>query len=764
MMQKKHKRINILKSFALAGAVLVLFGQSPRAYSSNTYENTSTYDELLRHSSFNRCLDEQDAITENHVSRCGDRVVRELREPGPDQSIDALQGIRRATEADLARGTNTPFVRGLSQLTTSTLADLNVIDQEERARVQNHISASAQNQSRSITSSGGGNANQCPIQVAALPTSTHTLSSNPAKWGGHNRFDQCLEWAGQDRKSGGDYPLSGFASKIATSHLPYREAHSRMKNYYNAQNNQSAEAQCLDRVQKAFDTFVQRFRNVTLCMSLFHMLPSQNFEDDDMTTRNSVTTKSGDGKIQCRSQGVLTKDYQQCKKVINTYNAALIANVGLQGYQALEQDHSMNKATQRIMEDESASTTGALQVQEEQLRKTADHTFQRALFHGAKGATLYTLARQIPDHEDVYNVCMHSGLESDLSSAQDYFHNLLNTVEYQEGHPNPNPQIKQQLRALKEKRREQIAKMAEQEEACRYTVYQRHGLNFLVMNSQAREGVMALTMEQAVQAGLNLAHQDMLKRQADQVRGAINRIEDFNPTPPPVAYDELMLTACEHDPTLPECLPTSGGRQNVMRDGDQFTFGGFGGGTSGARTNNDMDPDFEYDAGPGRNFDRNQDPLVGSSIAGQGGSGGLGNTPGAGSAEYGEGGGSGGGGGAGVGGASAPAGGGAAGHDAEGRQNAGRAVAAGNEPTFDGGSGFRLGGGAGLSRVRRNNNESSDNPFSNLFGEDRRSGEVLNYRNPAELGGKNGSIFQMISTRYQNVSQQDRLIEYETRP
>ncbi len=760
MMQKKHKRINILKSFALAGAVLVLFGQAPRAYSSDL-TSTGTYQFFNNDGVFAQCIEDEGGLTERSATKCGDDAIDRMTRAN---DIGNLQNLRRAATADSDRGDHNSFVIGTLSNVSSVLTDRGKLSDRERDIDRGILENSNRPAQRpTVQSTGSGNANQCPIQVN--PLESKQLSGNPAKWGGHSRFDQCLDWAGQDRKGGGDYPLRSFASEIANSHLPYIKAHGDIKRYFNRPTHGEQTSQnCLKPIEDGYNALATKFRNVTLCMSLFHMLPSQNFEDDDMTTRNSVTTKSGDGKIVCRSQGVLTKDYQQCKKVVNTYNAALIANVGLQGYQVLDQDHSMNKATQRIMQDESASTTGALQAQEEQLRKAADHTFQRAIFHGAKGATLYTLARGIPDHEDVYNICMQSNLANDLERAKNYFHQVLNTVQYgAQGEQIHNPETQAGLADLKRQKQEQIASMATQEEACRYAVYQRHGLNFLVLNSQARESVMALTMEQAVQAGLNLAHQNMLKKQADQVRGAIDRVEDFNPVPPPVVYDDLMLTACEHDPTLPECLPTSGGRQNVIRDGDQFSFGGFGGGTSGARINDDMDSGFEYDGGSGRDFDRNQDPLVGSSIAGRGGSGGLGNTPGAGSAEYGDGSG-GGGGGAGVGGASAPAGGGAAGHDAEGRPNPGGPVSAGNEPTFDGGSGFRLGGGSGLSRVRRNNNESSDNPFSNLFGEDRRSGEVLNYRNPAELGGKDGSIFQMISTRYQDVSQQDRLIEYEIRP
>ena len=69
------------------------------------------------------------------------------------------------------------------------------------------------------------------------------------------------------------------------------------------------------------------------------------------------------------------------------------------------------------------------------------------------------------------------------------------------------------------------------------------------------------------------------------------------------------------------------------------------------------------------------------------------------------------------------------------------------------------GGGKGRSRGKA---KKVANPFAKMFGKKKNGkGGVTSFRNPASIGGKKGSIFNMISIRYKDVNQKKRLIEYE---
>jgi hypothetical protein len=71
-------------------------------------------------------------------------------------------------------------------------------------------------------------------------------------------------------------------------------------------------------------------------------------------------------------------------------------------------------------------------------------------------------------------------------------------------------------------------------------------------------------------------------------------------------------------------------------------------------------------------------------------------------------------------------------------------------------------GGYGINKNKSGSKDDS-NPFGKLFNKDGNKSGVLDFkgRAPASVGTKGDNLFEMISKRYETVSADKRLIEYE---
>jgi hypothetical protein len=71
-------------------------------------------------------------------------------------------------------------------------------------------------------------------------------------------------------------------------------------------------------------------------------------------------------------------------------------------------------------------------------------------------------------------------------------------------------------------------------------------------------------------------------------------------------------------------------------------------------------------------------------------------------------------------------------------------------------------GGFGINKSGSKTTDSG-NPFGKMF--DKGPKTDMNFRTPASaVGAKNDNLFEMISKRYNNVSSDKRLMEYEQAP
>lgn len=287
-----------------------------------------------------------------------------------------------------------------------------------------------------------------------------------------------------------------------------------------------------------------------------------------------------------------------------------------------------------------------------------------------------------------------------------------------------------------------------------------HRIN-LAINGKMRALINREVMKAGTDAIANFATGAILDKRAKQVENAMNNIKDLE-VPEFIGGlgEDEIVELCEAEPEQAVCSTPEARRAIQFANGGAVTFGGnTAGGTSGLLNADGSPADKNALAANSKTNRTGVGSSFGTEIAGINKDNGFEtNAPGAGTVKKGAGGGaeaSGGGGGAG-GGAAAPGGGAGGGARAPGsvRGRRGKAI------RYGGGAGGLYGGGRG-GRAKKAKGKAS-NPFAKMFGKKgRKKGGTLGFRNPASIGKKGGSIFNMISKRYSNVNKSKRLLEYE---
>jgi hypothetical protein len=290
---------------------------------------------------------------------------------------------------------------------------------------------------------------------------------------------------------------------------------------------------------------------------------------------------------------------------------------------------------------------------------------------------------------------------------------------------------------------------------CANAVYD--GTN-IVMNSEAREQAKQAMVQAGVDMAANVAKGQILDNQADRIAGVADDLENFDPGELPMFQEEdAQVTACQADPTSAECLELENTR-GVGYAGTSFNFGGANRATTGGEIADSTDSGSGSSATGDSTNRSGVKSKMGRGIASVNKGGGLESIAGAAGVKSIGNPAAGGGGGAGAGGAAPPSGGGVRGGGQGGARSA-----------FKGGKKVRYRGGAGGLAFSGGNKgrrakKKSKNPLAGLLGKKKGAkGGTLNFRNPASIGAKGGSLFQMISNRYSAVSKKNQLLEYENK-
>ena len=492
-------------------------------------------------------------------------------------------------------------------------------------------------------------------------------------------------------------------------------------------------------------------------------------QTDQAQAQQCIQQAQQSGGISCQHEGWETHDYLACKKLATFTKGFTVGKAAMELQQTVRVGNAQVNAQEDLLQkqrtEEGIGMSDTLAVQRDSLEQQGNMAYEMAAYNAAKAGILLAMISSFPNKEDMFKRCtenfsndQQSSFVTNLSNsiaaggseeARAFFSEVaggegqqLNIASlFEEGSHinslysnNPDPKNTQHI--------------------CE-TIIQENSNFFL--NQEMLDKVKEVAMGAGLEAIANGAQGALLKKQAGIVDDAIGDIEEFEkPEFEQAGFEPSLTSECVVDPEAEGCITFDGltnsgfGSQSFGTSATgsaNLGSGSLGGDddsgvSSASATDRDLLPKSFGSVTVGTPNDTSfSDGIVspGSVKPGKGG------------------GGAGGGGGGGAGGASLPGGGG-------GGQGAGATAAAGSK----GSSAIKVGSvGSGLGRVSGGRGSigkkvsKSDNPFAKLLGKSKSSGATLNFRGPAQIGKKKGSLFERISTRYKAVSDADKLLKYE---
>lgn len=434
---------------------------------------------------------------------------------------------------------------------------------------------------------------------------------------------------------------------------------------------------------------------------------------NDAQAQQNALQSLASSSMTCKSVGIETVDYEGCKKFSDAILIGdSLTNLTNAGQEVIFQGKAVDAQVKHMKEENSA--VGALKAQKDGLNLQQDMYQQRATIDGAKLAYFISIYNAIPTLKDVKAKC------------DNYVPKLI----------------------------------AEKYEATKQTCIDvasssgRFGFN---QNQAMLDQMKSKLINVAASLGSNALLAKLTGDRAKEVNNAIASIDSFKPTDPyKIEETESKSTLCETDSTAEDCKEVGLTSSFDSLSDNVIVFGSNNAGSSFGKNNGEENSSVDNDSSDAKagavdkvgaivkDIDKSGE-MEGSSAA---------KVTSRGNSENG-GGGGGGGGGAGVG------GGGGSG-DAPAAGDSVTAAKQGATPNYGGGTGFSLTGGMGLNS-KKAAKKDEENPFGKLFGKEGAKSEQVNFRDLAssKVGNKNDDIFKMISDRYNRVSAEKRLLEYE---
>jgi uncharacterized membrane protein YgcG len=466
----------------------------------------------------------------------------------------------------------------------------------------------------------------------------------------------------------------------------------------------------------------------------------------DQAKQQCMAQNAGQGELKCTQEGPETHDYIKCKSIIKFIDGFGIGKQVMQVQQTFragsQQLEAQGELAKKARSEEGVQITDAMGVQRDSLEQQGNLAYEMAAFDAAKAGTLMSMIASFPRPNKKIEKCENNfGI-----SIQQYASTFLETLALPD--PQNIPITPQEL----------VASAGSETDVCVQAISTRDGENFLFENQAVIDTVKGIAIKAGLEALANGVKGALLHDQAGMVDDAINDIESFEPPEFPVAeVPEATASECLVDPEAVGCIAPNGVSFEGFRDGG-FNANIGGSANLGDLSQAGLDSDEDSNLGAG-NTDRSLIPNEFGIVQAEGSSDNS-FTDGAaraGSIKTGQ---------AAAGGGGAGAGGGGGGGLGGGGGSRGPASKKAPSGTRDikiktKGDGLRAVGGRGRIGSKKS---KPDNPFSKLLGKNKKSANnTLNFRGPAQLGGKKGSIFQMITNRYNSVQSKDRLLKYEAK-
>lgn len=448
------------------------------------------------------------------------------------------------------------------------------------------------------------------------------------------------------------------------------------------------------------------------CVIKAHILHASNRKWNTPEHTAQKNGASGNG-IKCVNDGILTLDFEACEDFVNHAATAEVVQQVATTAQTMKYGMDMQDEQTKAMSSNNTATA-ALKGQKKSFEEQQNMAQQQAVMEGAKLAVLANDYSNMPSVEEVQSKCASiTGNGLDISP-----------------------------------------------DVCKAYVGQ-NSAAFLPNNS-AKDKMKSKMIAIGGKAAVDLILADMLGKRAQQVGNAIATVDGFKPIPPVApGMQDALATLCTVNPADPQCNAGSLNRTFGGDDGNNVVdFGSGGSGT--VYSPGTVDPNSAAAGGTNAvgkvaskgSLGTNTNPLnQAGGLAGPAASAAQIETK-AGSGGGGSGGGAGGGSGGG-------SGGGAGGGGTAGGATGSLAKSALYEGSGKGS--LSMMGGFGINKPKGKTADTG-NPFGKLFDK----GKVdpnLNFRAPASsVGNKGDNLFQMITKRYNVVSSDKRLLEYEQAP
>lgn len=464
--------------------------------------------------------------------------------------------------------------------------------------------------------------------------------------------------------------------------------------------------------------------------------------------------------VSCKHFGPETHDFRACKKILNFIDGFAIGKnvMGVQqqfrvGASAIDAQSDLAK---KAREQGGIKVQDGMAVQRDSLEQQGNMAYEMAAFDAAKAGTLLAMLNDFPRPKELISHCnsqLGQEIPNSNTKAQELVAEIAKAI-------NPSDEAKQTEIANKITQGSSFlnGSTASPDAICTATIGTGNRQNnALFENQDAIEKVRALAVKSGLEALANGAKGALLHDQANMVDDAIKDIQEFEPPDFPVAeIPEETASECLVDATAEGCIaPVNTAFDGFRSGGFNATIGGSANlGDNSLGANLDDDASSTSANGAKRDLIPNSFGTVeaqgNSDNSFEGGVAGAGSIKAGQAAAGGGGGGAGGGGGGGFGGASS----------ANKQAAAKKPSGVKNVKIKTKGDGLGVVGGRG--RIGAAKKSKSDNPFSKLLGKSKAGNSTLNFRGPAQVGSKKGSIFQMISNRY-GVVQKDRLLKYEAK-
>ncbi|MCF8060576.1 MAG: hypothetical protein K9K67_14840 [Bacteriovoracaceae bacterium] len=478
-----------------------------------------------------------------------------------------------------------------------------------------------------------------------------------------------------------------------------------------------------------------------------------------------VAQNAGQGELKCTQKGPETHDYLKCKKIIQFIDGFAIGKQVMQVQQTFragsQQLESQDELARKARSQEGVQITDAMGAQRDSLEQQGNLAYEMAAFNAAQAGVLMSMISSFPRPDDMIAACEQNFGDSLQTHAETFLRNLRlpgsATTERLEGPeattdtPPPEGLAGISASAL-------AAEAGDIRSICEEAISTRNGENFLHRNQAVIDTMKGIAIKAGLEALANGAKGALLHDQAGLVEDAMKDIEEFEPPEFPVAeVPEGTASECLVNPEAEGCIAPNGLGFEGFRDGG-FNANIGGSANLGNLDQGNLDSDEDGTNGAGTS-DRSLIPndfgvVQAEGVADNSFSDG---TTRAGSIKTGQGAAAAGGGGA------AAGGGGGLGAGGGARGPASNKKPSGTRDIKIKTKGDGLMGVGGRGRIG-GSQKKPDNPFSKLLGKDQKGGnQTLNFRGPAQLGGKKGSIFQMISNRYNVVQSKDRLLKYEVK-